>query len=333
MPDATEKDRAKPASPAETPLLPPRKRRGRPECLFGLTLGLVGLVASRLGNLWIAFDVFSQFTLQFAAIAAAFGIGLAMPRGRLPVAFVVLIAGVAGIGAWPHLASDRARVLDTAKPGERQITVASFNALYSNHETDAVRAEIERLDADILTLIEIGPHLRPMLASLAARYPYRADCFARDFCNLAILSKLPIAASDSRIDWEGPAMIRAKLGPELGGLTAIATHTIRFPHSRVQFRQVVELSKFVETIPGRKLVMGDFNATPYSRIVNTFAGRTGMRRLTVLPSWPSLIQLPQMAIDHIFVSPDIRATESQRIGNAAGSDHYPISIKLAVPLN
>lgn len=332
MSDVTETDRAKPVGPIEA-LPPPRKRRGRSECLFGLILGLLGLVASRLGNLWIAFDVFSQFTLQFAVIAAAFGIGFIMPRGRLPVAFILLISGLAGIGAWPHLASDRARILDTARPGEREITVASFNTNYSNHEQDAVRSEIERLDADIVTLIEFGPQLHPMLASLASRYPYRADCLNSDFCNLAILSKFPIAASDTRVDWEGPPVIRAKLGPELGGLTVIATHTIRFPHSRAQFRQVAELSMFVETIPGRKLVMGDFNATPFSRVVSTFAGRTGMTRLTVLPSWPSLIQLPQMAIDHIFVSPDIRATESQKIGNAAGSDHYPVSIKLAVPLN
>ena len=175
--------------------------------------------------------------------------------------------------------------------------------------------------------------MRPILASLAGRYPYRADCLTQDFCNLVILSKFPIAASEMRIDWEGPPAIRAKIGPELGGLTVIAAHTIRFPHSRVQFRQILELSKFVEAIPGRKLVMGDFNATPFSRIVGTFAGRTGMTRLSGLPSWPTLIQLPQMAIDHIFVSPDIRATQSQKIGNAAGSDHYPISIKLAVPLN
>ncbi len=331
MSDASEKDRAKPASPIAPP--PPRRRRGRFECLLGLALGLLGLVASRLGNLWIAFDVFSQFTLQFAVIAAGFALGFIMPRARLPVAFMLLIAGLAGIGAWPHLASDRARILDAAKPGEREIAVASFNTHYGNQRAEETRAEIERLDADILTLVEVGPQLRPMLASLAARYPYRADCFAWDFCNLAILSKFPIAASDTRIDWEGPPAIKAKLGPELGGLTVIATHTIRFPQSRAQFRQVVELSKFVETIPGRKLVMGDFNATPYSRIVSTFAGRTGMTRLTMLPSWPSFIQLPQMAIDHIFVSPDIRATESQKIGNAAGSDHYPISIKLAVPLN
>lgn len=331
MSELVNKFRMPPSSPAEAP--PPRKRRGRSECLIGMMLGLAGLIASRLGNLWISFDVFSQFTLQFAVIAAAFAFGYFMPRGRMFVAFVLLIAGLAGIGGWPHLASDRARVLDAAKTGEREIAVASFNTYYSNRETDAVRAEIERLDADILALIEFGPQLRPMLVSLAGRYPYHTDCFDRDFCNLAILSKFPIAASETRMGWDGPPVLKVKLGPELGGLTVVTTHTIRFPQSRAQFRQVVELSKLVETIPGRKLVMGDFNATPFSRITGTFAGRTGMTRLTALPTWPALVQLPQMAIDHIFVSPDIRATQSEKIGNAAGSDHYPISIKLAVPLN
>ncbi len=331
MSELVDKFRTTSLNTVEAP--PPRKRRGRSECLIGLLLGLAGLVASRLGNLWISFDVFSQFTLQFAVIAAAFALGYIMPRGRMLAAFVLLIAGLAGIGAWPHVASDRARVLDAAKPGEREIAAASFNTNYGNQDSGAVSAEIERLDADILTLIEFGPQLRPILESLAGRYPYHADCFDRDFCNLAILSKFPIAASETRVDWEGPPMLKVKLGAELGGLTVITAHTIRFPQSRAQYRQIVELSKLVEAIPGRKLVMGDFNATPFSRIVGTFAGRTGMTRLTMLPSWPAFIQLPQMAIDHIFVSPDIRATQSQKIGNAAGSDHYPISIRLAVPVN
>jgi len=39
-----------------------------------------------------------------------------------------------------------------------------------------------------------------------------------------------------------------------------------------------------------------------------------------------------MAIDHIFVSSGIIPTESQRIGEPAGSDHFPVTLKIAVPL-
>ena len=54
-------------------------------------------------------------------------------------------------------------------------------------------------------------------------------------------------------------------------------------------------------------------------------------RLTNLPSWPSLVGLPQIAIDHIFVSPGIRLLEAEQIGEAAGSDHYPVTVRIAVP--
>ncbi len=313
-----------------------RKRRrggGRFECNVGLLIGLGGLAASRLGHLWIAFDVFSQFTLQFAVVTLAFAIGRIMPRGRLLVAFLVLVAGIGGIGAWPHAASREPWVMSELKEGERAITVASFNSLYDNEQVEAVRAEIERLDADIITLVELGPNKHGLLKVLAERYPHQAECFAMDYCHLALLSKFPLENSSARTGWDGPPMIVAKLGAEFGGLTIIGAHTLRFPHALAQFRQIKALSGFIDTLPGHKLVMGDFNATPFSRITSTLANQTGLRRLTWLPSWPSHVHLPQMAIDHIFASPGIRALESERIGQSAGSDHYPIIIRLAVPAN
>ncbi len=281
--------------------------------------------------MWIAFDVFSQFTLQFAVVTLAFAIGRLMPRARLVVAFLLLVAGVGAIGAWPHVASRKPWVVSEIKPGERALTVASFNTLYVNEEVEAVRAEIERLDADIVALIEFGPNKHALVKTLGVRYPHQADCFTTDYCHLAILSKIPLASSSVRAGWDGPPTIIVKLGSEFGGLTIMGVHTLRFPHSRAQFRQIKALSDFIDTLPGSKLVLGDFNATPFSRIITTLANQTGLKRLTWLPSWPSQAQLPQMAIDHIFASPSIRILESERIGEPAGSDHYPIIMQIAVP--
>jgi len=72
-----------PEQPEEEASRKKRKPSGGFECKLGLLLGLCGLAASRLGQLWIAFDVFSQFTLQFAVITVAFLIGWAMPRAKL----------------------------------------------------------------------------------------------------------------------------------------------------------------------------------------------------------------------------------------------------------
>lgn len=310
-----------------------RKPSGRFECKLGLLLGLGGLIGSRLGQLWIAFDVFSQFTLQFAVITLAFVIGLLMPRAKLLAAFIVIVLGVLGIGAWPHLASQKVMSFASAAEGERELKVASFNTLYVSEQADAVQAEILRLDADIITLLEMGNNKRRILAAVKDRYPYQADCYGIDYCNLVVLSKFPIVESDAKALWAGPPYIRAKLGPEAGNITVLGVHTIRFPHSRAQFRQVVELSKLIEKLPGRKLVMGDFNATPFSRIIETVEQRSNLSRLTYLPTWPSHANLPQIAIDHIFVSPGIKVTQSQQIGNPSGSDHFPVMLRIAVPLN
>ncbi len=313
---------------------PPKKKRrptGSLECKLGLLLGVSGLVASRLGQLWIAFDVFAQFTLHFALVAVAFLIGLLMPRAKLLSAFLVLVLGIVCIGSWPHVVSRVASGGAAAGAGEITLKVASFNTLYDNDNADAVQAEILRIDADVITLIEMGPNKRRIIEAVKERYPHHAACYEIDFCNIVVLSKVPVVDTDAQAIWDGAPYIRAKLGPEAGNLTVFGVHTIRFPHSRAQFRQVNAIADLIEKTPGRKLVMGDFNATPYSRIIGVVENRANLRRLSNLPSWPSHAALPQLAIDHIFISPGIKAIESQSIGEPAGSDHYPVIARIAVP--
>lgn len=320
----------------ETPPGTQARQRRRPsgglECFLGLLAGLAGLAASRLGQLWIAFDVFSQFTLQFAVITLAFLLGGVMPRAKLLTASVLLVLGIAGIGMWPHLASRGPWPATAAAAGERALRVASFNTLWVNDDADAVKAEILRLDADIIVLIEMGPAKRRILSEIRDRYPHQADCYDLDYCNFAVLSRLPIMASEARGRWQGPPFIRVRLGAEAGGLTVFGVHTTRFPHAAAQFRQVTEIARLIEATAGRKLVMGDFNATPFSRIMAVLRDRGGLSRLTFLPSWPAQLGLPQIAIDHILVSPGLRLLAPARIGEAAGSDHYPVIAVIAVPL-
>lgn len=310
-----------------------KKRRalGAIECRLGFVLSLAGLALSRAGQLWIGFDVFSQLTLHLIIATAAFLIGMVIPRAKLLVALLLILGGAVGIGVWPHVASRSAHVLGTAEAGERAMTVASFNTLWVNGDADAVRAEIERIDADIVTLIELGPGKQKMLDQLRRRYPYQADCFRIDYCKLAILSKFPILEIRARAGWQGPPFIQARLGPEAGGLTVLGVHTIRFPHSRVQFREATAIADLIEKLPGRKLVMGDFNATPFSRILAAIEDRANLRRVTSLPTWPAQAGLPQIAIDHIFLSPGLKLLEAPRIGDPAGSDHYPVYARIAVP--
>ncbi len=307
-------------------------RRGRLGCLLGLCFGLAGLAAAQLGNLWIAFDVFSQFTPQFMFMVVAFVIGLIMPRAKMLSAIVVLIGLLTAQSMWPYYASAHVKVLNTLAAGERELRVASFNTYIGNEKVDEVKAEVARLDADVVVLIELGPQKLVIFDQLKTQYPYVAQCSDVTHCNFGILSKYPLSSISDRMLWEGPPFMRASLGAEFGNLTIFAVHTTRFPHPRTQFTQVKALVDELETIVGPHIVMGDMNATPYSRVTATLAAQANLTRLTNLPTWPATIGLPQIAIDHIFVSDGIRPLESQSIGNSAGSDHFPIFMKLAIPV-
>lgn len=311
----------------------PRRRHGRFACFIGLVLGLAGVAAGWLGNLWIAFDVFAQFSVHFWLIAAAFALGFIMPFGRVLTAITVLVAGVLVIGAIPHLSAASYPAPDiTAPSGHRILRVMSFNTWMGNGDVEALAREIERNDPDILLMFEYGPEKRALGDRLAQHYRFHDDCVHLEHCYMAVFSKFPIADFESHAAWEGPPMVRATFGSELGGLTVIGTHTIRFPYLRAQLTQLSKLGGLVRRLQGPRIVVGDFNATPSSRLLGIFEQLSGLRRLDGwLPTWPARLGLPQLAIDHVFASPEVKSVENVQIGASAGSDHYPLVVRVAIP--
>jgi endonuclease/exonuclease/phosphatase (EEP) superfamily protein YafD len=127
-------------------------------------------------------------------------------------------------------------------------------------------------------------------------------------------------------------MVQVTYGPELGRLTVVGAHTMRPPFARRQHEQMMALGDELAAAGGAQIVAGDFNATPRSLMLQTLLSRAGLRLASGLPTWPATLGLPQIAIDHIMVSPGLRILSPARIGASAGSDHYPVIADIAVPL-
>jgi endonuclease/exonuclease/phosphatase (EEP) superfamily protein YafD len=299
-------------------------------CFACLAAGLAGLALSRLGQLWDRLDVFAQFAPQFMFLVVAGLAGLFAPAWRKTLCVALLALMVLGYGVWPHAETALAKPAAEAA-GEQRITVASFNTWLLNPHPEAVRDEVLRLNADVVVLIEVSARTLAALQSISQTYPYQYDCAGQSFCHLAILSKFPLRDASSKTSWAGPPMIRATLGGAADGITIVGVHTTRFPYSRAQLKQATTLSAELSLLPRPLIVMGDFNATPLSRVTQVIAAGGGLTRQTSLPTWPSHAGLPQIAIDHIFTSAGIKPLQREIIGRPSGSDHYPISMVLAVP--
>lgn len=332
MTDRTRQGATAGAPTTEASPKPKKRRRGVAGCIIGIALGLAGLAGARLAQLWIAFDVFTQFSPQFMFVVVAFAMGLFSPRAKILSSSIMLIVFLISQSMWPYYASSHVSELSKVAAGERELKVASFNAWLGNKDVEAVKAEIARIDADVIALLEFGLNQHVIYDQLKSQYPFNAQCANADKCTFGILSKYPLSNVTDQMVTPGPAYMRASLGPQFGDLTIFAVHTNRFPQSRAQLNQVKTLVAELETVAGPHIVMGDFNATPYSRVTETLSSQANLTRFTSLPTWPALVGLPQIAIDHIFASSGIRQLESQSIGNPAGSDHFPIFLKVAVPV-
>jgi endonuclease/exonuclease/phosphatase (EEP) superfamily protein YafD len=317
-------------------LIDPKRKKPRHrqwgQAIFLILTGITGLVAGRLGQLYPVFDVFSQLGVQFMALAVASSVALVIGRYKAIYAIGLTIALLIVYGAWPHLVSTPLQKgpFETAA-NERVIRLALFNIFKNNAKLEEVVKEMERLDADVVTLVEVRPEKMKALAPmLQQKYPHQFYCERLGFCEMAILSKYPLVQTDANLAWGGAPFVKAALGGEMTGVKVFGIHTTRFPHASGQLRQIQDLVKLLESESGDIVVMGDFNATPLSRITTTLERGANLSRLTDLPTWPTLIGLPQLAIDHIFASPNFRVVGNQQIGEAAGSDHYPIMLTLAL---
>lgn len=295
-----------------------------------LLAALGGMLAPYLAPRWIEFDIFSHFRLHFIGLAVVAFCAMFFRR-MWPVVLV------AGLGATPVIIAAQPSLIDRAdaviETGDNEVAVKvlTYNTWFRNDDWPALEAYLRKEDADIVVMMEVGPSKRPLLARLRELYPYQQDCIAIGNCYLVMLSKQPFESSGHKTRWSGPVMIWARFGEELSGLTVIGTHLSRPPFAAMQLRQVKELAGEALKLGGPMIVAGDFNATQWSYILHAFQSFSGLGRLTGEPTWPTyFFGLPQLGIDHIFVSSGVRQLSRPRRGEDVGSDHLPMSVLLAV---
>ncbi len=317
------------AGDGETRPVPvPPPRRARVICWALLSAGLLALASPWLAQLWIGFDLFTQLLPHLLALAlGGFACLLWGERIGLPLALLIFIAVVAGMAYWSlsHVSPDFDQ---SAESGT--IRVMSFNLWRENEMVDAVEGEIRRNMPDLVAMPEFVENMHELPARLKDILPHRADCLHKPFCYLGLLSRWPIVRVKSASLWVGPPYLHAWVKTPRGIVHVYVTHTLRVPWIRSHYKQVRAMARIVNIIRGEPaIVMGDFNAAPYSYILKLFPQDTGLKRHTWLPSWPARpLKLPQIAIDHVFTSSHFVRKRGPWVGKYAGSDHLPVILEL-----
>lgn len=275
-------------------------------------------------------DLLTQFLLQGAIVTGVLALVLLALRRRGPALVVLLCLAVQG---WVlgHYAGLKPAVAAPQLGGPK---IVALNVWGRNRSYAEVVEFLRAEKPDVIVLIEVTHRWRRALLALANEYPHHVDCVGISNCDLMLFSKHPWVSATAVYDKPTyGGVIEARLILADGPLTVIGTHLMRpigIGDLEGQMAQANLLADHVAAAQGRTVVVGDFNAVPWGRVVTTLETRTGLRVLPGLEgTWPAQMPWPlRLGIDQALVSPDVKFA-SRRIGKQVGSDHSPVIVELA----
>ncbi len=288
-----------------------------------------------LGGVWSMFDLASHFQFQYAIAAivcASIASLLHMWRWAILAILCLAITAPRVIPWYVPPASE----IDAA--GRATIRVLHANVLRANRRHDDLLALIELSDPDVVVLQEMNDRWMRELSSIRQRLPHVISDPREDNFGLAVFSRYPL--ENTEIATFGSAGVRSivcEIEVDDRRLTIVTTHLLQpvtGRRSRLRDEQLAVAARRVKGIQGPVILVGDLNATMWSRpylalvretgLVNARAGR-GTK-----PTWPtSLPEFMRIPIDHCLHSPETDVISFQ-IGEDIGSDHLPLIVDLAL---
>ena len=298
--------------------------------LSALTLG------SLLGRFHWLLDVLSHFHLQYAALLGlCLIVGLLLQAKTLVLLLLpALLANLVLLAPFflPHFASTA-----TAESAPNQtLSVMALNVYRDNRNYNAIVSYLRAEHTDVVMLSEIQPNLmRTLQASLRDLYPHSYDASTPGTYGLAFLSRYPLLEAQSvPLGGRRRRVIEATLVWQTP-VTLFGAHPLPPLGSRWAQRrndELVTLEALVQQATNPVILLGDFNASPWSFALQQLSKTTALRfanlGLGIRSTWfYGPIGAP---LDHVLVSAQWRVTRYE-VGREVGSDHLPIVAELALP--
>lgn len=280
--------------------------------------------------LW-PFALVEHFRVQMVVGGVVIAIACAAVRSRWFDA--VVLATLLHL-TW--LVPDLSRVPGPVPADGRPVRVLLLNVLAPNTQYGHVRRLITETGADLVALVEFDASWQRELAPAVADYPVRIEYPRTDKLGLALYARAPLAG-DVQFLGQWPSLVATLAvegGPPLG---IVLTH----PYPPVSTSLLRDLEEQLAAIAARiqlfgtpALVLGDFNATPWSRPFRAFAEASGLcdtrAGFGLQASWPVATPPLRIPIDHALVS-CVVGVRGRRIERDVGSDHLPVVIDLVLP--
>jgi endonuclease/exonuclease/phosphatase (EEP) superfamily protein YafD len=300
--------------------------------IVATAIGCVGVVALYVVALVPAWPcvLVEHFRVQFVAggiVVVGCAAALRM-RGYLDVAAVATLLHLLAV------APDGCRAPREADGAPVRVLVLNVHTESSSF--DDVAQLIEDTHPDIVGLVEVDERWLRGIAPAVAQFAGRLERPRNDNFGVALYTRGPLAGS---IESLGVALPSAVGTADLGAakLSIILIHPLP-PMSAAAFEaqheQLDAVADRVRAMTGPLVVIGDFNATPWSRPYRRLLARSGLcdsrAGFGIQATFPAGSVLLRIPIDHLLASCSIGIAD-RRVERDVGSDHLPVVVDLVIP--
>lgn len=299
-----------------------------------LVVAAVTLVARLQWTAW-PLENLTNFPVQYLIAGMALTILAAIlraPVSAVIAAIVVLVNGFAvgaTLGTEARPAGAGARVtLGHLNAQTREIDTVAFGGWLAENRP-SVFVVLDPLQHDVAGIERAAPGYR--VQTTGSRHGVRAD-----FIRTVVLSRIPLTGVDHPTDPAfGASAVEMTIPTPDGPIDAVAfgTESPTSP-SRAHHRDQAlnAAARWSRAHRSRRIVMGDFNATPWSpsfeRLLHD--GRLGnsLDGFGLQVSWPESNVLVRIPIDHALLGPSLAAT-ARGTGPSFGSQHRALRVTVA----
>jgi endonuclease/exonuclease/phosphatase (EEP) superfamily protein YafD len=214
--------------------------------------------------------------------------------------------------------------------------VLVFNVHTESSSFAAARRLIEDTRPDVIGLVEVDRRWLEALAPSLTGYAGRLEATRSDNFGVALYTRWPLSGAIQHFASELPAAV-AHLAFNGAELDVVLIHPPPPVSGRALAAQIAQLDAVAERvhqIPGPVVVMGDYNATPWSQPFLRLVTRSGLCDSRagngLAASYPAASAALRIPIDHALITCSIGVAD-RRVERDVGSDHLPVIIDLVVP--
>lgn len=281
-------------------------------------------------------DLLNHWRVQYAILLFVLSVLLSLLRHRL----LPVMCLACGINLFEVASAYRPEAI--VNKATHSICILDMNVCCENDDPPLLTREIERNQADIVVLEELTDPLWQSMRVALRNYPFYVTCNTqseRGF-GMGIFSKFPLVSASRHplSSMDGISALSAvfvcKQRP-IQLLTIHPTKPLCNATAAVSQKMVRNIAQSMNAFQGSKILIGDFNATPWSIFFRQIRAETSLHDSARAAggwqgTWPTYMPLLYIPIDHCLTSGDCRVVERSS-GPYIGSDHRPICVRLLVP--